>query len=945
MSMNIYTTGSGEFLELILNASAMITGSGFSEDLARVGFLIGLLLLSFQAIWNGQGISFHKAGMLFVVYLLLYGPTTTAVIEDTTTNQVRIVDNLPIGPTFIGSVISTVAYNITKTSEQAFSTPTMTNYGLFSSLNTLAKVRDVLRNPLALDSFVNYRRNGGWDLPKSVNEYLTFCTLNPINLRNYTSIDELYRGAGLESVLAAPLISQSAYIYDGQPNGRLDSCTNIQPRLNAAIREAMMDVMGEILDKGFAAEKAAGKVTTQFELQAQIDQSIQSFAMSAKSAQGYTEMSLIQPIFGDARVNALNHWQEQNAALALRESLNHQEIQWAGKGDTFKHYMRPMIAFFEGLLYAMTPFMAFALVLGDKGMAILGKYMVLPLAVALWMPLLSIVNAFTLWYAGAEMQAIFDGYDATSQSFAMLQLLDIDHAISKALGVGGLLAASVPPLALFIVSGSAMVANSIMGQMTQGDKFRSEDVAPRAKEQAPVLATTGGYTSDQLTVGAHRTGATQVAEQISAQQAASALVQSTQTDSLAATQNYQKNLTSAVEASATTSEGRQNLANLGRQVGSSLNLSSNSQYTDAASKLSSLGWSSDQIAAGTFSASVGGSVPFGAAGVKLEDSEQFKQMNSKQQQETRQAMIQLGKAVQASATDQTLFQAGEAFTTSSQSSLSEKETSTLSESLSEARVAQQAYMQASAMQEVYSAGQSMDIKQAAGVALSKGGTREESALRLAEMAGSTESGRVAMRAALESASIQALSTDKDERIAMASIRALNQDGRLGDLIRSDMTPFEFNVDVGDAARNQGLQNASPDTGDLATAVAAGRANAQDSYISQRDMNLSGYEAVHDSGPAVVESAHDAASKRVVEGHDMGTARHEALQGDNPLPQVNTKLATTTPVEQGVSNLVSIDSNNTLWQGVKQAASPIVNTVESGMAALEKYRKKPPGIDE
>ncbi|MFS4427469.1 conjugal transfer protein TraG N-terminal domain-containing protein [Stutzerimonas stutzeri] len=769
--------------------------------------------------------------------------------------------------------------------------------------------------------------------------------LNPINLRNYTTIDELYRGAGLESVLAAPLISQSAYIYDGQPNGRLDSCTNIQPRLNAAIREAMMDVMGEILDKGFAAEKAAGKVTTQFELQAQIDQSIQSFAMSAKSAQGYTEMSLIQPIFGDARVNALNHWQEQNAALALRESLNHQEIQWAGKGDTFKHYMRPMIAFFEGLLYAMTPFMAFALVLGDKGMSILGKYMVLPLAVALWMPLLSIVNAFTLWYAGAEMQAIFDGYDATSQSFAMLQLLDIDHAISKALGVGGMLAASVPPLALFIVSGSAMVANSIMGQMTQGDKFRSEDVAPRAKEQAPVLATTGGFTSDQLTVGAHRTGATQVAEQISAQQAASALVQSTQTDSLAATQNYQKNLTSAVEASATTSEGRQNLANLGRQVGSSLNLSSNSQYTDAASKLSSLGWSSDQIAAGTFSASVGGSVPFGAAGVKLEDSEQFKQMNSQQQQETRQAMTQLGKAVQASTTDQTLFQAGEAFTTSSQSSLSEKGTNTLSESLSEARVAQQAYMQASAMQEVYSAGQSMDIKQAAGVALSKGGTRAESALRLAEMAGSTESGRVAMRSALESASIQALSTDKDERIAMASIRALNQDGRLGDLIRSDMTPFDFNVDVGDAARNQGLQNASPDTGDLATAVAAGRANAQDSYISQRDMNLSGYEAVHDSAPAVVESAHDAASQRVVESHDMGTARHEALQDDNPLPQVNTKLATTTPVEQGVSNLVSMDSNNTLWQGVKQAASPIVNTVESGMEALEKYRKKPPGIDE
>lgn len=910
MSMNIYTTGSGEFLEIILNASAMITGSGFSEDLARIGFLIGLVLLSFQAIWNGQGISFHKAGMLFVVYLMLYGPTTTAVIEDTTTNQVRIVDNLPIGPTFIGSVISTVAYNITKTSEQAFSTPSMTNYGLFSSLNTLAKVRDVLRNPLALDSFVNYRRNGGWDLPKSVNEYLTFCTLNPINLRNYTTIDELYRGAGLESVLAAPLISQSAYIYDGQPNGRLDSCTNIQPRLNAAIREAMMDVMGEILDKGFAAEKAAGKVTTQFELQAQIDQSIQSFAMSAKSAQGYTEMSLIQPIFGDARVNALNHWQEQNAALALRESLNHQEIQWAGKGDTFKHYMRPMIAFFEGLLYAMTPFMAFALVLGDKGMSILGKYMVLPLAVALWMPLLSIVNAFTLWYAGAEMQAIFDGYDATSQSFAMLQLLDIDHAISKALGVGGMLAASVPPLALFIVSGSAMVANSIMGQMTQGDKFRSEDVLPRAKEQAPVMATAAGYTSDQLTAGAHRTGATQVAEQISAQQAASALVQSTKTDSLAATQNYQQNLSSAVESASTTAQGRQNMASLGNQVGSSLNLSQNSQYTDAASTLSSLGWSSDQIAAGTFAASVGASVPLGLGGTKLEESQQFKKLNSEQQQQAKQAMTQLASAVQASSTDQTLFQAGEAFSTSSQSSLSEKATNTLSESLSEARVAQEAYMRANAMQDVYSAGQSMDIKQAAGASLAKGGTRGESALRLAEMAGSTESGRVAMREALDSASINALSTDKDERIAMAAIRALNQDGRLGDLINSDMSPFDFNVNTGDANRNESLQNSAPDTTDLAAAVGRGYDGSAEAYRSERDMNLSGYQDIKESGHLSVKAANEQAFNRVEEAHDMNRARIEARVEDSPMPKVDIALPSETPVGDTASNIVQAPISST-----------------------------------
>lgn len=936
MSLNIYTTGSAEFLEIMLNASAMITSSGTSEDLARIGLMLGLLYLGFQAVWNAQGISFHKAGLLLVLYLIFYGPTTTAVIEDTTSGQVRVVDNVPVGPTFIGSVISTVAYEITRVSEQAFSTPTMTDYGLFSSLSTIARVRDALRNPMSLDSYVNYRKNDGWNLPKTVDEFLTFCTLNPIALREYQDIDQLYRASGAEGVFNAPLASQYVFVHDGvQAGGRLISCSQAQSIINTALQAVYIDLLDDILAKGFAAEKAAGKMTTGVDVAARTDAAIQSMAMSAKNAQSYTTMALIVPVFGDARVNALNHWQEQNAAMALRESLNQQEIQWAGKGDIFKHYMRPMIAFFEGLLYAMTPFMAFALVLGGAGLSILGKYMMLPLAVGLWMPLLSIVNAFTLWYAGAEAQSVFDAYDPAGQGFAMLQVLDLDQAVSKALGIGGLLAASVPPLALFIVSGSAMVANGIMGQMTSGDKFKSEDVLPKAKNQAPVMDTTSSFSTDQMTLGANRTGATQVAEQISAQQAASALVQSTESNSLAATQSYQRNLASAVEKSAMTAEGRQNLAGLGNQIGSSLNLSQNSQYTDAASTLSSLGYSSDQIAAGTFAASVGASAPFGIAGTKLEESQQFKQMNSAQQQQARQAMQQLTSAVQASSTDQTLFQSGEAFTTSAQTSLSQKATESLTDSLTEAMTAQQAYQKASSMQDVFSAGQSMDIKQAAGAALSKGGTRDEAAQRLAEMAGSTESGRLAMREALGSESINALSTDHNERIAMSAIRALNQDGRLGDLINSDMSPFEFNVNAGDASRNAGLASAAPDTSGLHGAVAGSYSSANESYADGRDMSLSGFDSMKQDGAYVVEGANSSALNRVAEAQDMERARLDAAQNNDPLPQADVSLQSSSPVSDTASNFLRAPLTST-YNGVMQMVD--------GVKSLSGGGDRPPKID-
>lgn len=881
MALNIYTAGSGEFLEIILNASAMITGSGFSEDLARVGLIIGMLLLGFQAIWNGQGISFHKAGLLFVLYLLFYGPTTTAVIEDTTTNQVRIVDNLPLGPTFVGSVISTVAYKITEVAEQGFSTPAMTEYGLFSSLNTIARVRDVLRNPMALDSFANYRKADGWDLPKSVTEYLTYCTLNPINLRNNTSIDELYRASGVEAIFNAPLLSQSAYIYDGGYGGRLETCTVIRPILNAAIQDAMIDVMSDILDKGFAPEKAAGKVVTAPDLENQIDQSIQSFAISGKNAQEYTQMSLIQPIFGDARVNALNHWQEQNAALALRESLNQQELQWAGKGDTFKHYMRPMIAFFEGLLYAMTPFMAFAMVLGDKGLSILGKYLVLPLAIALWMPLLTIVNAFTLWYASAEMQAIFDGYDAMSDSFAMLQLMDMDHAISKALGVGGLLAASVPPLALFIVSGSAMVANSIMSQMTQGDKFKSEDMMPRSKEQAPVMATTASATSDQIAQGVFQTGRLQTAETITGEQSATALVKSSRGASEEATAQYQKVLQAGATELSGSASGRESLAGIGENIKASLDLSNNSSANSSIETMRSLGIGESSINQAIANASLGLQTPLG--GMKRSDNTSTDSMTKEDRAKAEKAIAQLSESIQATGTDDRVFAAGDAFKNSHSAQRQLSNVDTISETGARAIKASRAYEYANSNQDVIAAGQSLNLRDSAVKSLDKGPTRMGAALGMEELAGRTESGRELYKKAYASEDIRRMSGDDSERRAMAATRALNQDGRLGELLMSEHSPLDFNVNQGNARENESLvasaRDATAGTETLSDEFDSKRAFNSEAWGSTNDMNRSGYQDLKENGERAVQERRNENAGKVLAHHQEAAgdvnARHNA----------------------------------------------------------------------
>lgn len=139
MDFTIYTAGSVEFLEMMLNATAMVTGSGTTEDIARIGALIGLLLVVFQAVFSGQPIGFQKPALMLVIYAMFYGPAVTVVIEDTVASQARVVDNVPLGPAFVGSTISTVAHGIAQTMEQATSLPGMTGYGLFGSLKRSAR--------------------------------------------------------------------------------------------------------------------------------------------------------------------------------------------------------------------------------------------------------------------------------------------------------------------------------------------------------------------------------------------------------------------------------------------------------------------------------------------------------------------------------------------------------------------------------------------------------------------------------------------------------------------------------------------------------------------------------------------------------------------------------------------------------------------------------------
>jgi len=176
---------------------------------------------------------------------------------------------------------------------------------------------------------------------------------------------------------------------------------------------------------------------------------------------------------------------------------------------------------------------------------------------------------------------------------------------------------------------------------------------------------------------------------------------------------------------------------------------------------------------------------------------------------------------------------------------------------------------------------------------------------------------------------------------MSAIRALNQDGRLGELINSGMSPFDFNVNAGDAGRNAGLADSSPDTSGLRSQVQGAYGSAAGAYDSERDMNLSGYDGLKQDGPVVVGGASSDAQVKLSEAQDHERARLEAAS--EPLPQADVSMQSSSPVSDGFKGLVRFDESNTLVVGAKQIAAPFESAAGEVRDWIDSKRR--PNINE
>jgi len=594
----IFSVGDSAYLQAVLNAIAMISGTGDYRTAAAVGGLIGVIIVMLRALlqWDGRGIRYQDLLLAYVLWLMLYAPSVRVSIEDAYTGSVVVVDNVPLGPAVVGSVMSNMGYRTTRLFEQGFGTPSMTGNGFADSLQTLTAVRKNLLSRVNLGA-ANVP-NAGSDMETSFANYVRECTLTGVDL-NQKSVDAILRDADpLNAIRFDSDIYMTQIYVGGQPQTK--TCTDAWADLSVVATGNFATALEGLLQPSLGVPAAADTVP-------KIQDAFDALAgPGVVDAADYMLMSAIMPMFEKGVIGRHEDGLHWNKAAMVEQAIQQRNTQWAAEQTLFAKIVRPMMAFIEGLSYAIAPIMAFVVMLGNVGIRMNIGYFSMLLWIQLWMPILAVINLFIQMSAAGKMAALTT---ATYNLPSMMGIYQLDMELQQWLSIGGMLAASTPAITLMLIYRGAVTATHFLGRMDGGDYVNEKIATPDVISPAPVLNAQSQHQYSPLSA-VTQTGVDKVLPTFTAGKDMSAAVSSAYSASEQATSSFMHSVSSTASKSASISSDAFDSRSLGNQIASS------SSYTDAynrqfgeafAKKHADTGISADQ-----FSALVAGSANAGA---------------------------------------------------------------------------------------------------------------------------------------------------------------------------------------------------------------------------------------------------------------------------------------------------------------------------------------------
>lgn len=497
----IQAFGNGHVLYSILDgAKGMLQpGNTYSHFIIFIA-LIGIIVVSVAAAHRADSAKKMLGSFLalFVFTSIGLNITGNVTIEDPINNTVDAITDVPVILFLPVAVVSTTGHYVTKSIEQYYSLPndlTMTGGGSFNIGNSLIQASTQIRitDPLLHQTLEQYAEN-------CIIPALASGRLNSYQL--VTSTD-LWGGNGKTTGILSS-VNQSALttVYSDQsPSGVIVSCgpkgaisggatvSNTDPSIGGA--NNAFDYLRQYFNQlggSFNTGTSSGYTNTamySFMSAASLGNAQTQLMNGAMSTTGSgsieqaAAINALRPAMNAASIASGNS--DQVTAMAISEGEQTQKSNWGTAAIMFQDLSGYLFSVLQAFLLAITPLILAALFIPGSGKKIVVSYFQVVIWLALWEPMLSVINYIVDLFSQGPLGGSMGGY----AGYTMLNLPAVSSETANLTAAAGFLAAMTPMITWGLVKGGIAFT-----------EFLSQGMGGYMARSAAGAAATGNITLD-----------------------------------------------------------------------------------------------------------------------------------------------------------------------------------------------------------------------------------------------------------------------------------------------------------------------------------------------------------------------------------------------------------------------------------------------------------------
>lgn len=468
MSWEVFTYGGGEFLRLVFNGVAAITGNGGYVTALKMTALIGLLWVLIEGAFKHRSLNLQWLLAVILVYNAFMVPKVDVIVTDRIDpTQSAVVSNVPLGLGAVAGTVSLVGDWLTRAYETVFSLPGDMQYQqngmLFGQYLVEASTRFEITDSRLAANF---------------SEFWQACVFYDILLGLY-DWDDLFAASDLWAFIRANTSVSRSFAYRDAANDRLilgcrDGAGNqLDADLTSEVDRARQ-YYGEKLVKAPNATAAVAKFA------AAMPVSYQYLTGLSISAEGIIRQNALS--------NALHRGLSQFAAsagapaaaqdFALARAEQERRTTYAALGEMAARTLPILRNLFEAFIYAVFP-VAFLLAMLPSVAKVALTYLKSLVWIQLWAPLYAVLHfAMSLYsqYPATSSLLLPDG----STALSLANYTGLGQVMSDTALIAGYLSLSIPMISYLVVNqGGAMMASlaSRVAQSYEAPVSRAADEA------------------------------------------------------------------------------------------------------------------------------------------------------------------------------------------------------------------------------------------------------------------------------------------------------------------------------------------------------------------------------------------------------------------------------------------------------------------------------------